>query len=408
MKTLYIDCAMGAAGDMLLSALTELMPDPDAFVAELNGLAIPGLSVTRELRESHGVKGSHLAVRIDGAEEGEKRYFFFRRHRRLKDVYAVLDGLALPEKAKGDAKAVYAAIAGAEGRVHGHSSELVHFHEVGALDAIADVAGVSLAMEKLGVEKVVVSPVHVGAGTVRCAHGVLPVPAPAMAVLLEGIPTYSGEVQGELCTPTGAALLRHFADAFGEKPELENSREGIGLGSKDFGRPNALRCTLGDFVEETGPNGEAVELRCNLDDMTAEALAFACERLEEAGALDVSVQPLFMKKGRSGQLLTVLCKKEDADRLAALVLRHTSAIGLRRFDCLRYTLEREIVTEETPLGPIRVKRSHGYGVCKEKYEYEDVAAAAKANGLSYAEAEALVQGRLNDKNEGRRSDAVKG
>ena len=393
MKTLYIDCAMGAAGDMLLAALTELMPDPAAFVAELNALAIPGLSVTRDERESHGVKGSHLAVRIDGAEEGEKRFGLFRRHRRLKDVYAVLEGLALPEKARRDAKAVYAAIAEAEGKAHGKSSTLVHFHEVGALDAIADVAGVSLAMEKLGAEKVIVSPVHVGAGTVRCAHGVLPVPAPATAALLEGIPTYGGEVQGELCTPTGAALLRHFADAFGEKPALTNAREGIGLGSRDFGRPNALRCTLGEEKADEGPNGEAAELRCNLDDMTAEALAFACEKLEEAGALDVSVQPLFMKKGRSGQLLTVLCRKEDADRLAALVLRHTSAIGLRRFDCSRYTLQREIVTEETPLGPIRVKRSRGYGVSKEKYEYEDVAAAARAHGLSYAEAEALVKGR---------------
>ena len=393
MKTLYIDCAMGAAGDMLLAALTELMPDPAAFVAELNALAIPGLSVTREERESHGVAGSHLAVRIDGAEEGEKRFGLFRRHRRLKDVYAVLEGLALPEKARRDAKAVYAAIAEAEGKAHGKSSTLVHFHEVGALDAIADVAGVSLAMEKLGAEQVIVSPVHVGAGTVRCAHGVLPVPAPATAALLEGIPTYGGEVQGELCTPTGAALLRHFADAFGEKPALTNAREGIGLGSRDFGRPNALRCTLGEEKAGEGPNGEAAELRCNLDDMTPEALAFACERLEEAGALDVSVQPLFMKKGRSGQLLTVLCRKEDADRLAALVLRHTSAIGLRRFDCSRYTLQREIVTEETPLGPIRVKRSRGYGVSKEKYEYEDVAAAARAHGLSYAEAEALVKGR---------------
>lgn len=392
MKTLYIDCAMGAAGDMLLSALTELMPEPDAFVAELNALAIPGLSVTREERESHGVKGSHLSVRIDGAEEGEKRFFFFRRHRRLRDVYALLDGLALPEKAKANARAVYAAIAAAEGKVHGHSSELVHFHEVGALDAIADVSGVCLAMERLGIEQVIASPVHVGAGTVRCAHGVLPVPAPATAALLEGIPTYGGEVQGELCTPTGAALLRHFADEFGPMPELEDPREGIGLGSKDFGRPNALRCTLGEGRAALGPNGEAAELRCNLDDMTAEALAFACERLEEAGALDVSVQPLFMKKGRSGQLLTVLCKKEDADRLAALILRHTSAIGLRRVDCLRYTLEREVVTKDTPLGPIRVKRSRGYGVCKEKYEYEDVAAAARAHGLSYAEAEARVKG----------------
>lgn len=391
MKTLYIDCAMGAAGDMLLSALTELMPDPDAFVSELNALAIPGLSVTREARESHGVKGSHLSVRIDGAEEGERRFGLFRRHRRLKDVYAVLDALSLPERAKSDARAVYAAIAEAEGRVHGHRSDLVHFHEVGALDAIADVAGVSLAMERLGAERIVVSPIHVGAGTVRCAHGVLPVPAPATAALLEGLPSYGGEVQGELCTPTGAALLRHFADEFGPMPALERAREGIGLGSKDFGRPNALRCTLGEEAAAAGPNGEATELRCNLDDMTAEALAFACERLEEAGALDVSVQPLFMKKGRSGQLLCVLCRREDADRLAALILRHTSAIGLRRFDCLRYTLEREIVTEETPLGPIRVKRSRGFGVCKEKYEYEDIAAAARAHGLSYAEAEAAVR-----------------
>jgi len=330
-------------------------------------------------------------VRIDGAEEGGKRFGLFRRHRRLKDVYALLDGLALSGKTRENAKAVYAAIAAAEGRVHGKSSDLVHFHEVGALDAIADVAGVSLAMERLGVEKVICSPIHVGAGTVRCAHGVLPVPAPATAAILEGIPTYGGEIQGELCTPTGAALLRHFADEFGDMPILDSARKGVGLGSRDFGRANALRCTLGEEKEAQGPNGEAVELRCNLDDMTAEALAFACEKLEEAGALDVSVQPLFMKKGRSGQLLCVLCRKEDADALAALILRHTSAIGLRRFDCVRYTLERETVTEQTSLGPLRVKRSHGYGVSKEKYEYEAMAAAARAHGLSYAEAEALVK-----------------
>lgn len=390
MKTLYIDCAMGAAGDMLLAALTELMPDPDAFVKELNALPIPGLSVTRELRESHGVKGSYLAVRIDGAEEGEKRFSLFRRHRRLKDVCAVIAGLGLPEEAERNARAVYAAIAEAEGRAHGKSSQLVHFHEVGALDAIADVAGVSLAMARLGAERTVCSPVHVGAGTVRCAHGVLPVPAPATAALLQGIPSYGGEVQGELCTPTGAALLRHFADVFGDAPTLENAKTGIGLGSKDFGRPNALRCTLGEEAEDTGPNGEAAELRCNLDDMTPEALAFACERLEEAGALDVSVQPLMMKKGRSGQLLCVLCRREDADRLASLILCHTSAIGLRRFDCTRYTLQREIRTVDTALGPVRVKRSWGYGAEKEKYEYEDIAAAARANGLSFAAAQSRI------------------
>ena len=297
----------------------------------------------------------------------------------MAEIDGIIAGLDVSEKVKADARAVYALIAEAESRVHGHPVSEIHFHEVGTLDAVADVVGVCLLMEMTGAEKITASPVHVGSGYVRCMHGVLPVPAPATALILEGIPTYGGQVQGELCTPTGAALLKHFVSSFGDRPVMAAEAIGYGMGKKDFERANCLRAFLG---ESEGKMEEITRLECNLDDMTGEEIGFAMEQLFKAGARDVYTQAIGMKKSRPGVLLSVICLPEDADRLAAVLMKHTSTLGIRRQDMRRYVLDRTFETAETPYGPVRVKTASGMGVTRSKAEYDDLAALAEQHQVS--------------------------
>lgn len=403
MKTLYLECNMGAAGDMLMAALSELVPDPDAFVAKMNALGLPGVRVERQKSEKCGIVGTHMAVTVDGAEEHDHHdhnhhdhdhdhhdhhdhdhhdhdhhHAHGHHHASVSDIESIIDGLDVPAAVKADAKAVYGRIAEAESAVHGRPVALVHFHEVGALDAVADVVGACLLMREIAPEQVIVSPVHVGSGEVRCAHGVLPVPAPATARILEGAPIYGGGVRGELCTPTGAALLKHFATRFGDMPAMALEKTGYGMGAKDFERANCLRAMLG----ETAEGGEtACELRCNLDDMTGEEIAFAAEALRSAGALDVWTEAVGMKKGRPGVLLTCLCAPEREAEFAALMLKHTATIGVRGQTVRRYTLAREEIRLDTPRGPVRAKISRGYGVDRVKPEYDDLAEIARREDL---------------------------
>lgn len=253
------------------------------------------------------------------------------------------------------------------------------------MDAVADIVGVCMLMEELAVDRVVVSPIHVGSGFVRCAHGVLPVPAPATAHILQGIPSYGGQVQGELCTPTGAALLKHFADSFGPMPVMNIQKIGYGMGKKDFETANCIRAFLGEEGVSGGPNGEIAELRCNLDDMTGEELGYASRILFEEGALDVFLVPIQMKKDRPGQMLLCICKPEDADRMAQLILQHTTTLGVRKALCTRYMLERTSEEVQTSLGTVHIKHAQGYGVAKDKIEYEDLARIAKEKGKSLIE-----------------------
>ena len=283
------------------------------------------------------------------------------------------------------ARAVYDAIADAEAKAHGCPAGDVHFHEVGALDAVADVAGVCYAMYLLRPEKVVVSPVHVGSGTVRCAHGIMPVPAPATANLLQGAPFYGGEVKGELCTPTGAALLVHFADSFGPMPVMLGQDVGIGIGTKQFEQANCVRVFLGESMNPGAdvPAEKITELVCNIDDMTPEALAFACSRLLELGALDVYTIPGIMKKGRPGHVLTVLCAPDQEEETARNILEQTTTNGVRVRRCGKYFLKPGSRTVQTKWGEVRVKTASAFGITHEKPEYEDVAALAKENGVPY-------------------------
>ena len=278
--------------------------------------------------------------------------------------------------------AVYGFIAEAESAAHGVPVEEIHFHEVGTMDAVADVTAVCLAMAELAPDEVVVSPVHVGAGQVRCAHGILPVPAPATAHILRGVPTYGGGIRGELCTPTGAALLKHFASRFGEQPVMRVEKIGYGMGKKDFEAANCVRVLFGETEDGAG---DAALLSCNLDDMTPEDAGFAMEALFAGGALDVWTTPAGMKKNRPGWGLSVLCRPEDRESMVALLFRHTSTIGIREETVRRYTLSRRTETVHTPYGEFRKKISSGYGVTREKLEADDLAAAARSAGKSLGE-----------------------
>lgn len=400
MKTLYLDCGMGAAGDMLAAALLELLPDPGAFVAELNALGFPGVHIRTEPAVKCGITGTHFAVTVHGQEEGhgqhhhhhhhehEHKHAHEHHHSGLHEIEHIVQGhLALPERVKRDVLAVYRQLAEAESHAHGIPVSDIHFHEVGTMDAIADITAVCLLMDRLAPGKVIASPVHTGSGQVRCAHGILPVPAPATAYLLRDVPIYGGTVQGELCTPTGAALLKHFVTRFGDMPVMRVSAIGYGCGKKDFEAANCVRALLG---ETENAAGSVLNLSCNLDDMTAEAVSFAMERLFDAGALEVYTLSAGMKKSRSGLLLRVICRPQDRETIVQTIFRHTSTIGIRESVNRRYVLEREIQTVDTAYGPVRKKISQGFGVTRTKYEYEDLARIAREQNLSLKEAEALV------------------
>ena len=430
MKVLYLDLGMGAAGDMLAAALYELLEEEEkkAFLEKMNALGIPGVVFEAEKSVKCGVTGTHMRVTVNGGEEEsrdhhdhdhehvhdhdhehdhehthehdhehtheqdhdhEHEHEHHHEHHGIREIYALLEGLPLSEKVKEDAKAVYARIADAESRVHGHPVEEIHFHEVGSMDAVADVTAVCLLLEMIGPEKIAASPVHVGSGTVKCAHGILPVPAPAAALLLENVPVYSGAIRGELCTPTGAALLSRFVSSFGEMPLMRVKRIGYGMGKKDFEIANCVRAMLG---ESGDGRDEVAVLTTNLDDDTPEKIGFAVETLLAEGALDVTTAPLGMKKNRPGVELTVLCRPEDGERFARLLFLHTSTLGIRERVERRYVLSRSEETRETALGPVRVKKASGYGVRREKIEYEDLRRAARENGLSLRETEEKLRG----------------
>ena len=431
---------MGAAGDMLMSALYELLEDKEGFLKTMNGLGLPGVHVEAAPGVSGGIAGTHMKVTVHDQEElehdhdhhkheqdhhhhehehdhhhdhghdhhhhdhdhdhghdhhhhdhdhdhdhphahkHEHEHEHHHHHATPGHIAEIIDALALPEEVKANARAVYDAIARAEAKAHGCPVGDVHYHEVGALDAVADVTGVCYAIYLLQPDRVVVSPVHVGSGTVKCAHGIMPVPAPATANLLAGVPVYGGEVMGELCTPTGAALLTHFAQSFGPMPPMSGSAVGCGVGTKVFaGRANCVRAFLGEDAQSA--NGSITELVCNIDDMTPEALAFAAARLLELGALDVYTVPGTMKKGRPGHVLTVLCEEDQEAELARAVLEQTTTIGLRVRRCGKYFLTPGSRTVETPWGPVQVKTAQGFGDSKAAPEYESAAALARANGL---------------------------
>lgn len=391
MRLLYIDCGMGAAGDMLTAALLELLPNPDEFIEELNSLGIPKVKYVKENSVKCGICGTHIRVLVDGVEEGEHHHEHGHSHNHthehghngLHEIEHIVCGhLNLPQKVKDDVMAVYKLIAKAESKAHGVPVSEIHFHEVGTMDAIADVVAVCLLIDRLNAEKIIASPIHVGSGKVKCAHGILPVPAPATAHILKDVPIYSGAVKGELCTPTGAALLKHFVNEFGNMPAMKTTAIGYGMGTKDFETANCVRTMLGECEDKSD---EICELSCNVDDMTGEAIGFAMDRLFEAGALDVYTTAIGMKKSRPGILIHTMCYEKDKETIIKTIFKHTTTIGIRESKLQRYVLERETKNIETDYGSVRCKVSKGYGVARKKYEYDDLAKIAKETGKSIEE-----------------------
>lgn len=390
MRTLYIDCGMGAAGDMLTAALLELLPNKDAFLHRMNHLGIPGVVVSAEKSVKCGITGTHFSVKVHDVEEDDHLYDHHHHHHHhgsMDQIRSIVNGMSIPTMVKLDIMAVYSEIAEAESHAHGVPVDQIHFHEVGSMDAVADITAVCLLMHELDVDRVIASAVHVGSGTVRCAHGVLPVPAPATAYILKNVPVYGGKIQSELCTPTGAALLKHFVEDYGDMPTMKISKIGYGMGKKDFERANCVRVMLG---ESTDSKDAILELNCNIDDMTGEEVGFALERLMEHGALDAFTVPVGMKKSRPGVMLTVLCKEVNKEDLVHLIFRHTTTLGIREKRCERYVLERSIDTVDTPYGKIRRKVSSGYGVQRVKLEHDDLSRIAKEQNLSLSEVLAKV------------------
>lgn len=392
-KVLYLECKMGAAGDMLMAALSELV-DQETFINEMNKLGLDKVNLKCEKTKKQGITGTYMHVFIDGEEEGEHHHHHDEHdhdhdhhHTSYKDIEDIIGNLNVSDRVKKNSLEVYKLIAEAESKVHDTTIEEIHFHEVGNLDAIMDIVGVSLLIEKLNVDMIIASPVAVGNGFVKCAHGTLPVPAPATALILEGIPSYAGDIDGELCTPTGAALLKHYVTSFGNMPVMKTEKIGYGLGKKDFPKANMIRA----FIGETNEDKEVVELVCSIDDQSAEEIGFAINELFASGALEVYTTPIQMKKNRPGTLVTCMCKAEDKENMLKVMFKNLSTIGIREYTCQRYSLDREFTTVQSSLGEVRIKKSSGYGTKKEKMEYDDLEKIAKENDLSIKEVKKVIE-----------------
>ncbi len=400
MKELFLDLSMGAAGDMLTAALLGLVEDREETMRELNGIGIPQVSYEIQPAIQCGISGLHMKVSFCGQEEGAEEHCcrhghghehehdhghdhehnHGHEHRSLKDIEKTVASLKLSEKLKGQVLDIYRIVAQAECEVHGRTMENIHFHELGTMDALADICAVCYLIDKLAPAHISASPVRLGSGTVKCAHGYMPVPAPATALIIKGMPVFAGDIEKEMCTPTGAALVRYFAEDFGQMPEMTVDAVGCGMGSRTFAdRPNCLRAVLGQAHEGV------IELCCNVDDMSPEAVGFLLEKLMDEGALDAWYESVGMKKFRPGVIISCLCTKAQRNKMLNLIFKHSSTIGIRETLCRRYVLKRQEEILESPYGQVRVKCSKGYGVERRKAEFEDLARISRERDLSLEE-----------------------
>ena len=431
---IFLDCSMGASGDMLMAALYELLPDKEAFHDRMARLGLPGVTIAFDDSIKCGIKGTHVTVMVGGVEETsddvaphdhghdhdhehehEHEHDHDHEHEHghehghthehehehehghshgaqrhgYKETLELIKAMDLPAHVIDDAIGTYEIIGNAEATVHGTTIDNIHLHEIGSLDAAADIVGCCMLKDMLGATQIYATPIHVGSGFVRCEHGILPVPAPATAEILKGIPIYSGQIRGELCTPTGAALLKRFVTGFGSMPQMTISRIGYGMGTKDFDIANCLRAFLceDDDMESQTPEEESKnnieEISCNLDDMTPEAIGAVFDVLFENGALDVYTTPIMMKKNRPATMLSCLCAKEKSDRLSRIMLEHTTTLGVRIVASRREVLQRNVETVMTAYGEIRIKLAIGNGIMKLKPEYDDVIRASSTHAATF-------------------------
>lgn len=365
MKLAYFDCFSGISGDMTLGALVDAGCPIEHLLSELRGLQVPGWEVSAGKVWKNGMAATSVTVR---AEDGQK-------HRSLSAILELLKSSILAGSVRDRARAIFTKLGEAEAQVHDVPLEKIHFHEVGAVDAIVDIVGVCIGFHFLGLEKFACSALNVGGGTVKMAHGILPVPAPATANLLQGKPTYSNGVERELVTPTGAAIVATLCDSFGPQPAMTVRAIGYGAGTADLeGQPNVLRIMIGEEAEETAPgfDEEIAVVEANLDDMNPQIYGYFLEKALAAGALDVYTTPVQMKKNRPGTLLTVLCKPQDTQTVMSLIFAETTTFGARTYRAARRTLPRESVSVSTDFGDVRIKISRMNGrILHVAPEYDD-------------------------------------
>ncbi|MFZ9888793.1 MAG: nickel pincer cofactor biosynthesis protein LarC [Myxococcota bacterium] len=383
-RALYLDCYAGISGNMFLAALLDAGLDESAWREALGRLPVEGVDVRLERVHKRGIAALHASVTHPEQHA----------HRHLEDVLRVLRDATLEGAVYARAERIFTRLAEAEAEVHGTTVDHVHFHEVGAIDAIVDVMSAAFLLELADVERVICSPVRTGFGTVRCEHGLMPVPAPATALLLRGVPTYAGDVAGEFTTPTGAAILAASVDEFRPQPLLRTEHLGYGAGSREAPFPNCVRAAIG-VLEGVPAQADVpwhaeslLEVETHVDDMTGEDLGFLVERLLAGPAVDVLVVPALGKKGRPAQVVRALCHPVDERALLSLLFQHSTTLGARVRLERRVFLPREQVVLPTPDGEVRAKRTADGRV---RPEYDDVAAQARAGGPSLAARRAALQ-----------------
>ena len=384
MTVAYFDCPSGVSGDMILGALVDAGLEPERLQGEVDRLGV-GARLRCETVDRCGLRATHVRVEIDGldpASAGEDHLDpGHPPHTHLKDLLDLLDGSDLDEADKSSACRVFRRLAEAEASVHGVDAESVGLHEAGSLDAVVDIAGSVAGLRLLGVTRVYSSALHCGTGTVDCAHGRYPLPTPGVLALCQGVPLVQTEVPAELVTPTGAALVTTLAEAFGAAPPMRVTAVGYGAGSRDLETaPNVVRLRLSEPVESRGGH-RCVVLEANVDDMNPEVYGYLFERLLEAGARDLYVTPVLMKKNRPGQLLSVLVDPARLEAVSEVVLGETTSLGVRHYEVERRVLERSTLSVDTEFGPVRVKVARLNGRRRVAPEYDDCAGLARRLGV---------------------------
>lgn len=387
MKTLYFDCFAGASGDMILGAMVAAGVDPSALREQLSLLRVDGFNLNFETVDRSGLSATY--ARVETAHE--------HKHRHLSDIKKIIEDSGVSDAAKQLAIQIFTRLAEAEARVHNEPVDHVHFHEVGALDAIVDIVGAAICFDLLKIDRFVSSPLHAGSGMIHMAHGRFPVPPPAVAELLKGVPFYATDIQGELLTPTGAAIITTVCKEFGPIPQMTTEVTGYGAGTRQYQDfPNVLRVLLGETETEGAADERLWMIETNIDDMSPQLLGHVMDRAFELGALDCYFTPVQMKKNRPGVLVSVLCNGENKETLLKLLFTETTTLGVRSYEVARRALRRSMVRVETQYGPIDVKVAHLNGrVVNEMPEFEQVRAAASRAGIPVKAVEDAVRAALN-------------
>ena len=373
MRTLYFDCFAGASGDMILGAMVAAGVDPTALREQLSLLNVEGFGISFETVDRSGLSATY--ARVETVHE--------HKHRHLSDIKQIIETSGVSETAKKLSIQIFTRLAEAEARVHNEPVDHVHFHEVGALDAIVDIVGAAICFDLLKIDRFVCSPLHVGSGMIQMAHGRFPVPPPAVAELLKGVPFYSTDIQGELLTPTGAAIITTVCKEFGPIPQMTTDVTGYGAGTRQYQDfPNVLRVMLAETEADGATDERLWMLETNIDDMSPQLLGHVMDRAFELGALDCYFTPVQMKKNRPGVLVSLLCGKDEKASLMNLLFTETTTLGVRSYEVTRRALRRSMMRVETQYGPIDVKVAHLNGrVVNEMPEFEQVRAVANKAGV---------------------------